>query len=398
MSNLNYWIQNAPINKPKIGQKFLRHVVTNVTGMNQLSLEIENPVSTGHWFEKPENWISSIMVYPFSFQKLKNESKQLLNVATIQTKVECHNFTLQSYSGLYNLGQFHVISYYNNFADYNGYTEIRVFLPYLGYVELNTNEVMNKWLQFRLKIDVITGQGMYIIGVSDTSVAHVDSLFVSANEDKDVRIISLQTCQIGLQLPLATSNTMDVFRNIISGTLRTTANLGYTYMAISNGGMSNTTSKVKKINKNKINRKPNNKTGSMDLKSRTHWGGSEKEITTSDPSKMLQYHAQAQAIDSSIDSLTQFHINGSCDKPTNASLIDSVTPNIKVIIKRPIITPIDNEYNHIYGLPVGKVDILENYKGFTKVTDAHLEGSYYSRMNTNEKDMLDDILKEGIIL
>ena len=46
---------------------------------------------------------------------------------------------------------------YGSALDYNPYTRVQLYLPYIGTVQLDTDEVMNKTLHVKYRIDVVTG-------------------------------------------------------------------------------------------------------------------------------------------------------------------------------------------------------------------------------------------------
>lgn len=62
-----------------------------------------------------------------------------------------NNFTSQT------IGSIKINEKYNNFLDYAPYTNVIIYLPYIGFKELDTNLVMNKTLSISYTVDVITG-------------------------------------------------------------------------------------------------------------------------------------------------------------------------------------------------------------------------------------------------
>lgn len=57
----------------------------------------------------------------------------------------------------FSCGSVKVNEYYSNVEDYDPYTKLQLFLPYIGFVSLATNEVMGKTINVRYGIDVYTG-------------------------------------------------------------------------------------------------------------------------------------------------------------------------------------------------------------------------------------------------
>lgn len=56
-----------------------------------------------------------------------------------------------------NIGSITITEKYNNFLDYAPYTNVIIYLPYVGFKELDTNLVMGKTLSISYTVDVITG-------------------------------------------------------------------------------------------------------------------------------------------------------------------------------------------------------------------------------------------------
>lgn len=62
-----------------------------------------------------------------------------------------NNFTKQ------NIGSIPITEKYHNFLDYAPYTNVIIYLPYVGFKELDTNLVMEKTLSISYTVDIITG-------------------------------------------------------------------------------------------------------------------------------------------------------------------------------------------------------------------------------------------------
>ena len=82
-------------------------------------------------------------------------STQKIILGNVDTGVNgdkvANNFTVQ------NIGSIKITEKYNNFLDYSPYTNVIIYLPYVGFKELDTNLVMNKTLSISYTVDIITG-------------------------------------------------------------------------------------------------------------------------------------------------------------------------------------------------------------------------------------------------
>lgn len=84
-----------------------------------------------------------------------NGSTQKIILGNVDTGVNgdkvSNNFTVQ------NIGSIAITEKYNNFLDYAPYTNVIIYLPYVGFKELDTNLVMGKTLSISYTVDIITG-------------------------------------------------------------------------------------------------------------------------------------------------------------------------------------------------------------------------------------------------
>ena len=56
-----------------------------------------------------------------------------------------------------SFGSIKINRYYNNILDYAPYTKVQIYLPYIGIVDLDVNDIMNGTLTVKYRIDVLTG-------------------------------------------------------------------------------------------------------------------------------------------------------------------------------------------------------------------------------------------------
>lgn len=84
-----------------------------------------------------------------------NGSTQKIILGNVDTGVNgdkvSNNFAKQ------NIGSISITEKYHNFLDYAPYTNVIIYLPYVGFKELDTNLVMGKTLSISYTVDIITG-------------------------------------------------------------------------------------------------------------------------------------------------------------------------------------------------------------------------------------------------
>lgn len=102
--------------------------------------------------EDPIEAIISVAMLPVAIPQGSSENVKVLFIntgvsmapATTQyVEVDCGTFTLQEY--------------YGSALDYNPYTQVDLFLPFIGQVSLNTDEVMGKTLSIKYRVDIVSG-------------------------------------------------------------------------------------------------------------------------------------------------------------------------------------------------------------------------------------------------
>lgn len=107
-------------------------------------------------------------------------------------------------------GSVNVPEYYNNALDYDAYTDVDIYLPFVGFRKLSTNDVMGKAVNVTYNIDVITGTCVAFIYV-------------------DGRILYSFGGNCAVEIPISSAN----FSSIISGVLSSVVSVGAT---VASGG------------------------------------------------------------------------------------------------------------------------------------------------------------------
>lgn len=67
-----------------------------------------------------------------------------------------------------DLGTINVNEFFGSFADYAPFTKIQIYLPFIGFKDLNVDEIMNSQLHLRYRVDVYTGACIAYLTVTKT--------------------------------------------------------------------------------------------------------------------------------------------------------------------------------------------------------------------------------------
>ena len=129
----------------------------------------------------------------------KNQEIILGNVSTgVNGEKISNNFSKQT------IGSIAINEHYHNFLDYAPYTNIILYLPYIGFKELDTTLVMNKTLQVIYTVDAITGGCLAQVYVNS------------------VRLYEF-TGNVGIDIPITASNRAQVEAGYIQAGVGATA-------------------------------------------------------------------------------------------------------------------------------------------------------------------------------
>lgn len=94
---------------------------------------------------------------------------------------------------------------HGNAHDYNPYTQIDLYLPYIGTVQISPDDVMGHTLKVKYKCDVVTG--------------NVVAWVMSQTSEGDDTVIGTYAGNFVTQIPLTGANYAEVYKAAISGTI-----------------------------------------------------------------------------------------------------------------------------------------------------------------------------------
>ena len=114
--------------------------------------------------------ILGINIFPFQVPAANSKEVKLnLMGAHLSTGVTSHYADNQFVT--MDMGSIQIEKCWDNCLDYNPYTRISIFLPFCGYYELDTDEVMGKTVNVKYKVDVMTGSCVALV-IVDGSVLY----------------------------------------------------------------------------------------------------------------------------------------------------------------------------------------------------------------------------------
>ena len=223
---------------------------------------------------------------------------------------------------------------WGNFLDFEPYTTISIYLPFISTVELSANEIVGKNLHLQYKIDVLTG----------ACVAQL-----KASDEKKENIILNVSGNCGIQLPWSSAN----YNQLVSNSINALATIGTTTLT---GGLAPV------LNAESIS------AGAGELASMG--SGTVKNVFSG--------------------ASPRFSRGGSFN--TNNGVLCDKIPHL--LITRPIQSLAQN-YNTFNGFPSNVLSKIGALKGFTIIDKINLQGV---PATAEEQEQIVNILKTGVII
>ena len=243
-------------------------------------------------------------------------------------------------------GKLRVSNFYGNCLDYAPYTKIKAYLPFVGEIDLNPDEVTGQDVEIVYNIDLLSGGCVAQILVNDSVRYHADGM-------------------MGYIVPLSEVSFDALFRTIAAGVTA----VGVGMVAGPNAGVS---------------------AGSMVAAA----GGTSatETIAPGASSQTIKTVGNAlSAATSQIASKPAYVKTGNVS--SNKGFLSTKTPYLTITRQ---IQNIPENYGKLYGYPANITETIGNLKGFTIVDSIHLEG--LGTATKTEKELIENALKIGVIL
>ena len=145
------------------------------------------------------SYIISLIVFPIDGIELSNSTKQ---PSKLLIKDDTTSITVAQDDVSYPTGgvltpvianQFTITPKYNNFLDYEPYTTYEIYLPFYGWLKLNSYQILNEQLLVTYYPQVDSEQCSIIISKGD---------IVGGSKE----VIAEVSCQLGIQIPINSTN------------------------------------------------------------------------------------------------------------------------------------------------------------------------------------------------
>lgn len=165
-------------------------------------------------FSDPFSAIVGIQAIPY----ISPVEESNIIIGTLDTNIVANKVTL--YYVTVDLGSIDVTEYWQNFLDYQPYTRLKLFLPYIGIVDLPTDLFMNNSVAVKYRIDIVSGACVAIVSNREniicTFTGNCSTKIPLSNNDHSNAIGNTLVGIAGLAGSVATGNAVGAVANTAS--------------------------------------------------------------------------------------------------------------------------------------------------------------------------------------
>ena len=298
-------------------------------------------------FENASDNIISMRMYPFNIiDTLDIPSKPgdvPVKIGNLEVKYKGETLWAYEISSArkynFSAGSFDVPGATDSYLDLSPYTQYELFLPYYGYLSIDPSEINNYHVDIEYIIDFNSGDA--------TIVLQRQPISENSYKKEKYEIFRIIDCKIAIDIPLLGSNASEVLRNNLAsgasvlGSIVTAAGSAMTgFVPGIAGGI----------------------TGAI-------------------------------AAGNAMISANQRRYNSG---EMSGQISPLFLPQNPILYITRLTPETPENYNQLFGKPCGRFAVLSEVTGFTKVSTAHIDG--FATALQNEKNEVDRLLKEGIIL
>ena len=310
----------------------------NVTDLNNwLTLPELSDLWDGLFKQEPFENITSLVMYPFNIYDICGSGiYSNIYIANQDTGIVADSMGKILWNCLVPICNERIYPIYNNFLDFYPYTKIEIYLPYMGFLTLPTNEFMNKVLTVQYMINFTNG---------------TCEIFISS--DGVLKIITEGI--IGQQIPIGSTNYRSIANNVFKTGMSTIA--GVSISPITSAPM-------------------------LNLDGGWYFSNVASKSTSG-------------LVNGTVDMINSIQIENMTKGTSGGAFPSFYLPqNCYLIITSPTVEE-PSTYSHTIGKPAGYSSQLKDLDGFTVIKSVHVEG--ISALDSELKE-IETLLLKGVIL
>lgn len=332
--------------------------------------------------QNPSESAVSVRAYPFDFSKLTSDlSEQIINQpmflttqnpttlkiggvlldGSTDTKPSVEGYRISAcLAPFFKIASYTFNRYFNTFLDFSPYTKIKVSLPYIGEIELFSDDVMGDTINIYYNIDVTTGIGTAFI-----------------EKESDGVLLATQSAVLGIEIPKVSSDYSEIIRNGIMAAAKLTTSIVTGSASTALMGIGSDTLDL-----------------GIELDSTRLSGIGESVLQAGVGSERISHSAAKGAMRNILSSLYNPSIMRNTVVSSYGYSSWAIPRDIIVSIQRPFVK-YPSSYNHEYGRPLMETATLKELEGFTIVDSVHMDGF---ACTDEELSIIERLLTNGVIL
>lgn len=292
--------------------------------------------------------------------------KKDVSICALRSGVEM-NVINNQYMEFY-LGSIKIEKYFGSFLDYAPYTNIQIYIPFVGYQTLNTDEVMGNEINLFYHIDLATGNFTCYLFIAREDVFYVGNIFTGNMMSK--YCISSRSFDQLISAGITVAGTIaSAGLGALAATSSTTAATSTATMAAKSASAGSTTALATQ---------------------------GTRAISTN-VNIPLNNFAPPEPTDPPVPNVNNVIVKPPVIRTGSLSGSDPLfaPKEAFVIINRPN-PAIADKFSSFYGFRANYTETLSNLSGYTKVSAVNLKG--FESATLEEKQTIKDQLISGIIL
>lgn len=296
-------------------------------------------------FQNPIENIVNLRCYPFDIKNAYNigDEDGDIFISTVNTNIQGYLMSPITMPK-FNLGSIYIRPRFNSFLDYAPYTKIELYLPYIGFVNLDVSAVMGKYINIEYVVDIFSGKC---------------TAFISTGEGTNKTIVMIADGTIGIDIQVGGGQSAEIARNMLK------LGIGATAGAISLGA------------------------GAISAGANAKIAGGVGSIAS------ISGASAGYLGNTTIGAISAGQVNIAKGGATQSSVNFYAPQNCYLIITRPI--PIyPSNYKRTVGKPSGRSARLGDLSGYTVVDSIHVDG--LRTATSDEITEVERLLKQGVIL